>query len=250
MVISVKEIETRFGSSIIHNRVSFEIKKGDIVAVIGGSGTGKTVLLREILGLHKPNGGGVELLKTSIWEASPSKVRDTLKKVGVLFQSGALFSALSVADNVATPLREQTKLPESIIREVVDLRLLLSGLSLSDKFKKPSELSGGMVKRAALARALALEPEVLFLDEPTSGLDPITARAFNIFIRKLAKNLGMTVFMITHDLATLSTVPDQIIVLGEGKVLAQGTYDQVVKVEHPWIKNYFNGTEVNGYNGT
>ncbi len=250
MVISVREIETRFGSSIIHNKVSFEIKKGDIVAVIGGSGTGKTVLLREILGLHKPNGGSVELLGTSIWKASASKVRDTLKKVGVLFQSGALFSALSVADNVATPLREQTNLPESIIRDIVDIRLLVSGLSLSDKTKKPSELSGGMVKRAALARALALEPEVLFLDEPTSGLDPITARAFNIFIRKLAKNLGMTVFMITHDLATLSTVPDQIIVLGEGKVLAQGGYKEVIKVDHPWIKNYFNGSEVSVRNGT
>lgn len=241
-MISVNEIETRFGSSIIHNGVSFDIPKGEIAAVIGGSGTGKTVLLREILGLHKPNSGKIKLLGTSIWEETAHKVRDTLKKVGVLFQSGALFSALSVADNVATPLREQTNLPESIIKDIVDLRLLVSGLSLSDKSKRPSELSGGMVKRAALARALALEPEVLFLDEPTSGLDPITARNFNTFIRTLAKNLGMTVFMITHDLATLSSVPDQIVVLGDGKVLAQGSYSEVIKVNHPWIKSYFNGT--------
>lgn len=242
MVISVENVETKFGSTVIHSSVTFSIKKGDIVAVIGGSGTGKTVLLREILGLHKPNKGEILLLGTSIWTESAGRVRETLKKVGVLFQSGALFSALSVTDNVATPLREQTNLPESIIREIVDLRLLVSGLSLADKFKKPSELSGGMVKRAALARALALEPEVLFLDEPTSGLDPITARAFNVFIRKLAKNLGMTVFMITHDLATLSSVPDQIIVLGEGRVLAQGDYGEVARIDHPWIKSYFNGT--------
>jgi phospholipid/cholesterol/gamma-HCH transport system ATP-binding protein len=241
MVISVESIETRFGATVIHSSVTFSINKGELVAVIGGSGTGKTVLLREILGLHKPDSGEINLLGTNIWKESPAKVRETLKKVGVLFQSGALFSALSVAENIAVPLREQTTLPESIIQEIVDLRLLVSGLSLADKFKKPSELSGGMVKRAALARALALEPEVLFLDEPTSGLDPITARAFNVFIRKLAKNLGMTVFMITHDLATLSSVPDQIIVLGEGRVLAQGEYSEVARIDHPWIKSYFNG---------
>jgi phospholipid/cholesterol/gamma-HCH transport system ATP-binding protein len=241
MVISVESIETRFGATVIHSSVTFSINKGELVAVIGGSGTGKTVLLREILGLHKPDSGEINLLGTNIWKESPAKVRETLKKVGVLFQSGALFSALSVAENIAVPLREQTTLPESIIQEIVDLRLLVSGLSLADKFKKPSELSGGMVKRAALARALALEPEVLFLDEPTSGLDPITARAFNVFIRKLAKNLGMTVFMITHDLATLSSVPDQIIVLGEGRVLAQGKYSEVARIDHPWIKSYFNG---------
>lgn len=240
--IEISDIHTSFGKSIIHQGVSFSVNKGEVIAIIGGSGTGKTVLLREMLGLQKPNKGKIKIFDTSIWEDSREEVAEVMKRIGVLFQTGALFSAMTVKDNVATPLREQSKLTEDQISELVDLRLLLSGLKCSDGVKLPAELSGGMVKRAALARALALEPELLMLDEPTSGLDPINARAFDVLIKTLAKNLGITVFMVTHDLDTLRTVPDRIVVLADGVVLAEGTFETVSNLEHPWIKQYFHGT--------
>lgn len=238
-VVSMVDIETRFGSSQVHRGVSFDIERGKIVALIGGSGSGKSTLLREIIGLLRPTAGTVSLLGVNVWESDHEQFRQVLRRIGVLFQNGALFSGINVGDNVAVPLREQTDLPEELIGSIVQLRLALTGLSTETCSKMPSELSGGMRKRVALARALALEPEVLFLDEPTSGLDPINARAFDSLVRTLCDSLGLSILIVTHDLDTLLSITDRVIVLGEGKVIADGPVEEVVKTQHPWIQEYF-----------
>ena len=238
-VVSVEGVVTRFGEQTVHNGVSFSLPRGVIAAVIGGSGTGKSVLLKELLGLLRPTAGTLKLFGVDVWNAPESELEKVRRRYGVLFQNGALFSALSVAENVATPLREQRAIPEALMEDVVTLRLALSGLSHEVGLKMPSELSGGMRKRAALARALALEPELLFLDEPTSGLDPINARGFDRVIRTLCDSMGLTVLMVTHDIDTLASVVDVVIALGEGKVLAQGSFKEVSAVQHPWIQSYF-----------
>jgi phospholipid/cholesterol/gamma-HCH transport system ATP-binding protein len=238
-VVSVEEVVTRFGEQTVHNGVSFTLPRGVIAAVIGGSGTGKSVLLKELLGLLQPTEGTLKLFGVDVWKAPERELETVRRRYGVLFQNGALFSALSVAENVATPLREQRAIPEALMEDVVTLRLALSGLSHEVGLKMPSELSGGMRKRAALARALALEPELLFLDEPTSGLDPINARGFDRVIRTLCDSMGLTVLMVTHDIDTLASVVDVVIALGEGKVLAQGSFKEVSAVQHPWIQSYF-----------
>lgn len=238
-ILEVDSVVTRFGESVIHNGVTFGIDAGAIVSLIGGSGCGKSVLLREIIGLLEPTDGVIRLFGTDVWNAGVDELRELRRRVGVLFQNGALFSSLTVGENIAAPLHEQTDLPDDLIKDIVQLKLALAGLPPATARKMPSELSGGMRKRVALARALALEPELLFLDEPTSGLDPISARAFDDLVQTLSRSLGLTVVMVTHDLDTILTISDIVVVLGEGRVIANGSVEEVIKVNHPWIENYF-----------
>jgi phospholipid/cholesterol/gamma-HCH transport system ATP-binding protein len=238
-VIEVERIVTRFGPHTVHDGVSFAVQRGSLVAMIGGSGTGKSVLLREIIGLQRPTDGQVRVLGTDMWAAPPQALQAVRRRFGMTFQDGALFSSLTVAQNVAVPLHEHTQLAPETIAELVTLRLLQAGLPADAGAKMPSELSGGMRKRAAIARAIALEPEILFLDEPTSGLDPITARGFDRLVRSLVDDLGITVFLVTHDLDTLLTVTDRVIVLAQGKVLADGPVQDVVDTDDPWVREYF-----------
>lgn len=237
--IVIESVATKFEDTWVHQDVSFSVEKGSIVALIGMSGCGKSVLLREIIGLLRPTSGHIQIFGSDIWTLSESALGEIRNRFGVLFQNGALFSSLSVEQNVAVPLREQMELAPALLESIVELRLALSGLSPSVGSKMPSELSGGMRKRVALARALALEPEILFLDEPTSGLDPINARAFDTLIRTLSDSLGLTVLLVTHDLDTLEGIVDKVVVLGEGRVLAEGPVREVSIKDHPWIKTYF-----------
>lgn len=238
-IMEVDSIVTQFGEVRVHDGVSFNVYPGTIVALIGGSGTGKSTLLKEVLGLLEPTEGSIKLFGDDVWRVGEERSAEIRRRYGVLFQNGALFSALTVGENVAVPLMEQTDLPLDMINEIVELRLLLAGLSATHSEKMPSELSGGMKKRVALARALSLEPEMLFLDEPTSGLDPINARAFDSLIRTLANSLGLTVFMVTHDLDTLYGITDRVIVLEKGKLLADGKVEEVSRVENKWVRDYF-----------
>lgn len=238
-VIEVASVATRFGSVVVHDGVSFTCHRGELLALIGASGTGKTVLLREIIGLVRPTSGNVRLLGVDVWNALGDELNELRRSFGVLFQDGALFSSLSVEENVATPLREHTDLPDGLIASLVQSKLALAGLDPDVMDKMPSQLSGGMRKRVSLARALALDPQVLFLDEPTSGLDPVTARGFDKVIKILKDNLGLTIFMVTHDLDTLLSIVDRVVVLDDGKVLANGSVDEVERVPHPWIQSYF-----------
>jgi phospholipid/cholesterol/gamma-HCH transport system ATP-binding protein len=239
VVIDVRGIVTRFGKQVVHDGLDLQIRRGDLVALIGGSGTGKSVLLREIIGLHRPDAGSVTLLGTDVWNASPDLLATVRRRFGMMFQEGALFSSLTVAANVATPLREHFSLPDDLLDELVRLRLALAGLPPDAADKMPSQLSGGMVKRAAIARAIALEPEVLFLDEPTSGLDPITARAFDALLTFLNRDLGITVLLVTHDLDSLVGIARRIVVLGQGRVIADGSLAEITAVDDPWIQSYF-----------
>ncbi|MBK6854352.1 MAG: ATP-binding cassette domain-containing protein [Burkholderiales bacterium] len=245
-MIEVEGIVTRFDAQTVHDGVGFQVAPGSLVALIGGSGTGKSVLLREMIGLHRPSAGTVRLLGTSLWEAAPAELDAVRRRFGMMFQDGALFSSLTVAQNVAVPLHEHTRLAPVTIDALVSLRLLQAGLPVAAGAKKPSELSGGMRKRAAIARAIALEPEVLFLDEPTSGLDPITARAFDRLLRSLVDDLGITVFIVTHDLDTLLGVVDRLIVLSAGRVLADGPVREVMALDDPWLRDYFSVRHTTG----
>jgi phospholipid/cholesterol/gamma-HCH transport system ATP-binding protein len=247
-VIEVKNLVTRFGTKTIHDGISFSIDHG-VVALIGGSGTGKSTMLREIIKLLKPTSGDIFLFGQNVWESTEEEMSAVRKRFGVLFQDGALFSTLSVGENISSPLVEQTDLPADLIEEIVQLRIALAGLSPDVYKKMPSELSGGMRKRVALARALALEPEILFLDEPTSGLDPINARAFDQLIKTLSVNLGLVVFIVTHDLDTLKGIADRIIVLDKGGILVDGDYQTVSSVKHPWIEEYFSARKDNNQKG-
>jgi phospholipid/cholesterol/gamma-HCH transport system ATP-binding protein len=238
-VLEVDSVATRFGAAVIHDGVSFNVSRGDVVALIGGSGSGKSVLVKEIIGLLQPSAGSIRLLGTDVWRSSQDELNVLRRRFGMLFQDGALFSSLTVAENVAVPFREHTDLPAAMIPSLVGFKLSLVGLSPDVGGKMPAELSGGMRKRVALARALALEPEILFLDEPTSGLDPISARAFDQLVRVLSDGLGLTVFIVTHDLDTLLSIIDQVIVLADGKVIAHDTVDNVMKLDDPWIRDYF-----------
>jgi phospholipid/cholesterol/gamma-HCH transport system ATP-binding protein len=238
-VIDVRDVSITLGGYPVHRGLSLAVARGEVVALIGGSGTGKSVLLREIIGLLKPQAGRIELFGQSVWDSTPAQMNLLRKRFGVLFQDGALFSSLSVEDNVATPLFEHTDLPHSTCRQLARLKLALVGLPPDTAGKGPSELSGGMRKRVALARALALDPELLFLDEPTSGLDPISARAFDALIRLLADSLGLTVFLVTHDLDTLFSIIDRVIVLSGGRVLGSGTVAELKRIDDPWLNEYF-----------
>ena len=239
VVLEVEGIVTRFGTNTIHDGVSFTVTRGQVLAIIGGSGTGKSVLLREIIGLLRPTAGTVRLLGTDVWACSPDELAAVRTRFGMMFQDGALFSSLTVAENVATPLKEHASIPPDLLDPLVRLRIAMAGLPADAGAKMPSELSGGMRKRAAIARALALEPEVLFLDEPTSGLDPITARAFDGLLRVLCDDLGLTVIVVTHDLDTLLGIVDRLIVLARGKVLADAPVREVMEMDDPWVQSYF-----------
>jgi phospholipid/cholesterol/gamma-HCH transport system ATP-binding protein len=238
-VLQIDAIVTRFGGNIVHDGVSFNVARGEVVALIGGSGTGKSVLVKEVIGLLRPTAGSVRLFDTDVWNSGQEELNALRRRFGMLFQDGALFSSLTVAENIAVPFREHTDLPRELIPSLVGFKLALVGLPPETGAKMPAELSGGMRKRVALARALALEPEILFLDEPTSGLDPIGARAFDSMVRVLSDSLGLTVFIVTHDLDTLLSIIDRVIVLSKGKVIADGRVDAVRQLDDPWIKEYF-----------
>lgn len=238
-LIKVDQVVTRFGSNTVHDGVSLEVARGEVVAIIGGSGTGKSVLLKEIIGLLRPQSGNIHLFGEDMLTASEAQLQQLRQRFGMLFQDGALFSSLNVEQNAATPLLEHTRLPKAVCLQLARLKLAMVGLPASAATKMPSELSGGMRKRAALARALALDPELLCLDEPTSGLDPISARDFDHLIRTLADNLGLTILLITHDLNTLLSIVDRAIVLSAGKVLGSGSVDEIRQINDPWLHEYF-----------
>jgi phospholipid/cholesterol/gamma-HCH transport system ATP-binding protein len=238
-VIEVDSIVTRFGEQTVHDGVSFSVPRGQVVGVIGGSGSGKSVLVREIIGLLQPTSGRIRVLGTDVWSAPEEEMAALRRRFGMMFQDGALFSSLTVEQNVATPLIEHAHVPPHLLGPLVRLRIALAGLPTEAATKMPSELSGGMRKRAAVARALALEPEVLLLDEPTSGLDPITARAFDRLVRFLCDDLGLTVLLVTHDLDSLLGIVDRAIVLARGKVIADGPVREVCRVDDPWLQSYF-----------
>ena len=238
-VIEVRGLTTRFGDVVIHRDIDLDVDAGQILGLVGGSGSGKTTLLREIVGLLAPSKGSVKLFGYSVFDADPIIRRNVRRRFGMLFQHGALFSALSVFDNIAFPLRELRILDEEIIRDLVNLKLALVELELRHGRLMPAELSGGMVKRVALARALSLEPELLVLDEPTAGLDPDLADNFVKLIGMLQKELGFTVVMVTHDLNTLAGLSTRVAVLAEQRIIACGTPTEVLAVDHPFIHNFF-----------
>jgi phospholipid/cholesterol/gamma-HCH transport system ATP-binding protein len=238
-VLRVDSIVSRFGAQVVHDGVSFDVARGEVVALIGGSGSGKSVLLKEVIGLMRPSAGSIELLGADVWRSSVQELNALRRRFGVLFQDGALFSSLSVAENVAVPFRENTDVPMEIVAPLVGFKLALVGLPADAAAKSPAQLSGGMRKRVALARALALEPEILFLDEPTTGLDPVSAREFDRLLRVLAESLGLTLFIVTHDLDMLLSVADRAIALSAGKVIADGPVSAVRGADDPWLREYF-----------
>lgn len=240
-VISVRGIRNQFGRQVIHDQLDLDIHRGEVLGIVGGSGTGKSVLLRTILGLNRPAHGRIELFGHVRGKMTPEQERAVEKRWGVLFQDGALFSSLTVAQNIQVALREHLNLPQTLMDEIAAVKISLVGLPPEAGPKFPSELSGGMRKRAGLARALALDPEVVFLDEPTAGLDPIGAAAFDDLIKNLQATLGLTVFMVTHDLDSLYAICDRIAVLAEKRVLVSGTIQELMQHSHPWIREYFHG---------
>ncbi len=239
VIIDLQHVKTQFGTRYVHKDVTFSMCRGEVIAIIGSSGCGKSTLLREIIGLLRPSGGQIKVFGSDVWSLDEDEFRALNRRFGVLFQRGALFSALTAGENVAAPLMEMTDLDENSILNLVQLRLGLTGLDPSVAQLMPSELSGGMIKRVALARALALEPEILFLDEPTSGLDPIGARAFDVLIKTLNNSLQLTTVMVTHDIDSIRMTADRLVVLDEGVVLANGTVEEVERADHPWIQKYF-----------
>ncbi|SMQ62339.1 phospholipid/cholesterol/gamma-HCH transport system ATP-binding protein [Altererythrobacter xiamenensis] len=240
--IVVSGLRTQFGEHVVHDDLDLEVRRGEIIGVVGGSGTGKSVLMRAIIGLQGVAAGDVEVFGKSITGADPDEHIGVRNRWGVLFQGGALFSTLTVGENVEVPLKQfYPDIDDELRREIARYKVLLSGLPEDAVSKYPSELSGGMKKRAGLARALALDPELLFLDEPTAGLDPIGAAKFDSLTKELQETLGLTVFLITHDLDTLYEICDRVAVLADKKVIAVGTIPELLETDHPWIDEYFNG---------
>ena len=240
VAIRVRGLVNRLGDTLIHDHIDLDVKRGEVLAVVGGSGSGKSVLLRSIIGLHKPNEGEIRVLGEDMAALQGMQLRALQMRLGVLFQEGALFSAQTVCENVQVPLREYTDLSAELMDQIAAMKIAMVGLPPEAGSKYPSELSGGMKKRAGLARALALDPEVLFLDEPTSGLDPISAHQFDDLIASLQKSLKFTVFMVTHDLSTLKATADRIAVLVDRR-LKIGTIETLIHDPHPWIHDYFAG---------
>jgi phospholipid/cholesterol/gamma-HCH transport system ATP-binding protein len=239
--IEVTGLVSRFGDHLVHDGLNLRVRRGEVLGVVGGSGAGKSVLLNTLIGLKVPEGGVVKIFGQDLDRASTAKWDAIERSWGVLFQQGALFSNLTVKENVAAPMQEHTRLSSKLISELAELKIALAGLPPEAGALKPAELSGGMIKRAGLARALALDPQLLFLDEPTSGLDPIGAAAFDELIGDLSASLHLTVFMITHDLDSLYAICDRVAVLADKTVVAVGTIAQLQKLDHPWIKQYFLG---------
>lgn len=241
LAISLRGLTVKFGEQTILEDLDLDVRKGEILGVVGGSGTGKSVLLRTIVGLNKPLAGSIEVLGMKCADIDGA-VQESLKQCwGVLFQDGALFTSLTVAQNIQVPLREHLGLPQILMDEIAAFKISMVGLPCDAGPKYPSEISGGMRKRAGLARALAMDPEILFLDEPTAGLDPIGAAAFDELIQRLQKTLGLTVFLVTHDLDTLHAVCDRIAVLADRRVMVVGDMEEMLRQRHPWIKEYFHG---------
>ena len=240
-VIRIRNLWKQFGDFTVHQSLNLEVAQGAIVSLVGGSGSGKTTLLRQILGLEQPSRGVIEVFGIDICRADGAQLQAMRNRWGMLFQQGALFSALNAFDNVAQPMRELRRLPEPVIRDAVLLKLGMVGITPKDALKMPAELSGGMIKRVALARALALEPELLFLDEPTAGLDPDRSDSFVDLIRSLHHELGLTVVMVTHDLDTIFALSTAIAVLADQHVVVCGAPRQVIEFEHPFIRHFFLG---------
>jgi len=240
-IIQIKSLWTQFGQFVVHQDLDLVVQPGEILSLVGGSGSGKTTLLRQMLGLEKPTRGSVHVFGEDINDTGGACLRRVRNRWGMLFQHGALFSALTALDNVAQPMRELRTLPEELVRDAALLKLDMVGITPKDALKMPSDLSGGMVKRVALARALALEPELLFLDEPTAGLDPDLSESFVSLIRGLHQQMRLTVVMVTHDLDTLFALSTKIAVLAEKRVIAVGTPEEVISLSHPFIHSFFLG---------
>jgi phospholipid/cholesterol/gamma-HCH transport system ATP-binding protein len=239
-VIRIRDLVNRFGRYVLHDHLNLDVYRGEVLGIVGGSGSGKSVMLRSIIGLHQPTSGSIKVFGQETRDLEGDDLVALQMRWGVLFQEGALFSSQTVAENIEMPLRAYTKMSQELMNEIASLKLTMVGLPPEAAKKYPSELSGGMKKRAGLARALALDPELLFLDEPTAGLDPISADQFDHLVRDLQKSLGLTVFMVTHDIDTLRATTDRIAVLVDKKIHT-GTIDELMHDEHPWIQEYFSG---------
>jgi phospholipid/cholesterol/gamma-HCH transport system ATP-binding protein len=239
--VLVRDVHTRFGEAVVHDGVSLEVRRGEVFALAGASGCGKSTLLREIILLHRPDSGTIRVLGQEVLGLGDEAALGVRRRFGVLFERGALFGSLTVAENVGLPLREHARLGERLVDEIAALKIALTGLPPSAGAKYPAELSGGMRKRAALARALALDPELVFLDEPTAGLDPLSATGFDELVRHLRELLGLTVLVVSHDLDLLWGVADRVAFLGDGKVVGVGTMEELSRSEHPLVHEYFYG---------
>jgi len=239
--IEVRDLTVAFGRQVVLDHLSLDVRRGEILGIVGASGGGKSVLLRTIIGLVPKKHGIITILSIDRDTASLSELRAIERRWGILFQQGALFSSLTVQQNVELPMREHLQLSDGLREEVARTKLAMVGLSPEDGYKYPAELSGGMTKRVAFARALALDPDIVFLDEPTSGLDPIAAGEFDALIKTLQKTLGLTVFMVTHDLDSLHTVCDRIAALADGRIVGEGTMTAILACDHPWVRSYFGG---------
>ncbi len=240
-IITIRGLMNQFGDQVIHQDLDLDVHRGEILGIVGGSGTGKSVLLRTITGLNKPRAGRIEVFGQDLAQASAAERIALEQRWGVLFQDGALFSSLTVAQNIEVPMKEHLGMPARLRDEIAALKIAMVGLPPEAGSKYPSELSGGMRKRAGLARSLALDPDLIFLDEPTAGLDPIGAANFDQLIRQLQENLGLTVFMVTHDLDSLHAICDRIAVLADSRVLVVGPMADMLAHEHPWLREYFHG---------
>jgi len=240
-VIDVRGVSTRFGDAVVHEDVSLAVRSGEIFALVGGSGSGKSTLLREIILLQQPASGSIRVFGQEVVGLSDAAALPLRRRWGVMFERGALFSALTVAENVSMVLHEHTDLPERLVREIAAVKVALTGLPPDAGPKYPSELSGGMRKRASLARALALDPELLFLDEPTAGLDPLSASGIDELVRSLRDGLGLTIMMVTHDLDLMWRAADRVAVLGKGRIVGVGSMTELSQSEHPLVRQYFHG---------
>ncbi len=241
-IIEVRGLRNSFGTQTVHDNLDLDVRRGEILGVVGGSGTGKSVLMRSIIGLQQPSAGEIQVFGEPMTGRGEEEAKDIRRRWGILFQGAALFSTLTVAENVQVPIREYyPKVDQQLLDEIASYKIVMSGLPAEAGPKFPSELSGGMKKRAGIARALALDPDLIFLDEPTAGLDPIGAAAFDELIRELRDALGLTVFIITHDLDTLYAICDRVAVLAEKKVIAVGTIPELLALDHEWIQEYFRG---------